>query len=253
MFTCVCGKEAKNTSGLMLHQKFCQAYQKAEVARMETAARGPDPSSPEAEVAKLRNLENPPQAAQLHEDALEDIADPEDDDDAASKIGRAIGDRLPDPLRAALDAKKPAGVTLYGDDSKDADKPPVTPREELDALSQRLGAEFFRAGTENRFKWCREFHPDGPRHTFSRLYAKERVLVDVYAERSKLVAPEVESKIAAIQAHNELEPGDRWGYLAYVIREGIPSVDACRRALAGECVPLAPKPTEKITLAQIAS
>lgn len=232
----------------MQHQKFCEPFQRSEIARLEAQARDAVDPAGSLKNAEMRN--SAPHREELHEDALE----PEDDAEAASsQIAQAMGDRLPDPIKAIQDAKRPVGVIVHGDESKDADRPPVTPREDLDALSQRLGAEFFRAGTENRFQWCREFQPDGPRHTFSRLYAKERVLVDVYTDRNRLVVPEAEAKTAAIREHNEADPGDRWGYLAYVIREGIPSVDACRRALAGECVPLAAKPVEKYTLAQVAS
>jgi hypothetical protein len=255
MFVCVCGKDAGSRVGLVSHQKRCAVFANAEETKVE-AARKPDSPEVFAEARVLKETAMrtaSPERVELHEDALEGAQDPEGEIDAAGKIAKAMGDRLPDPIKALQDAKRPAGVVLFGDDSTDGDKPPVTPREDLDALSQRLNAEFFRAGTENRFKWCREFQPDGPRHTFSRLYARERVLVDVYAERNRLVLPEVAAKIAALEAHNAAEPGDKWGYLAYVVREGIPDVDACRRALAGECVPLSVKPVEKLTLASIAS
>jgi hypothetical protein len=125
--------------------------------------------------------------------------------------------------------------------SRNDDGPPLRPAEKLDELSQRLGAETFRAGTENRFAWCREY-AEGPRHTFSRMYFEQRVLVDVYPTRMKGVENEVRQKAAIIAARNEqVAHAERWGYFAVVRDENKPTDETLMRALAGECIVLEPK------------
>ena len=160
-------------------------------------------------------------------------------DDAAAAIARAVGGASFEAPQVAT-THKPA-LVIKGDQSSNGDRPPRVLPAKLDELSKRLGATQFNAGT-NRFDWCREAGI-GPRHTFSRMYWEQRVLVDVYAERTRGVVKEIEEKRAILETRNASIPREeRWGYIPWIKREDVPGDDAVAIALDGGVAPLAPAP-----------
>lgn len=110
----------------------------------------------------------------------------------------------------------------------------------LDPITRAMGAQQYRAGTDNRYDWCREFS-GGPRHTFTRLYFRENVLLDIYQTRTKAVEAEVAVKSASIKAHNETA-AEPLGYIAVFVGDVPPTPDVVARALAGEVVGFALEP-----------
>lgn len=172
-------------------------------------------------------------------------------DEAAAAIGAALGGATGTTFAPPTDTVTPAGIFKSSVVPQDGDRPPNTPREDLDPLTIALGATMFRAGTENRFDWCREGRTVGPRHTFSRMYPEIRVLVDVYASRNKAVEKEVAFKAAIIAERNEqVSRDEQWGYLPVIRDERAATQDEIDIALGRGCVTLGPSRRELIARGQ---
>ncbi len=117
------------------------------------------------------------------------------------------------------------------------------PLDGLDPLTQRIGTRWFADAA--RFDWCREgpfnLNPPGeldsrPRHTFTRWYQMDRLLVDVMPRDSERVRKEIAEKAKAIRERSAYE-GIPWGYLPIVRGAFVPD-EAIARAKAGEIVEL---------------
>ena len=113
--------------------------------------------------------------------------------------------------------------------------------EAMDPLTARIGAKWFTDGA--KFDWCREgpfnISPAGeldsrPRHTFTRYYQMDSLLVDVFKRDSERVRAEVVEKTRAIRAYSVVQ---QFGYLP-VVKGSLVSNEAIERAKAGEILPL---------------
>lgn len=137
---------------------------------------------------------------------------------------------------------KAASVVVDGPRSRQPEAgTPQMKEQPLDPITRAFGAKHYRAGTDNRFDWCREF-VGGPRHTFSRFYFDQNVLLDIFQARTKAVEAEVEIKTRAIAERNASSPDVAFGYVAVFIGDPAPAHNVVARALAGEAVGFALPP-----------
>lgn len=121
-------------------------------------------------------------------------------------------------------------------DAKEPDQPNRRRVDVLDAISQQLGAKFWR--TNAQFEWCRM--PNTYKHTFTRFYFEQNVLLDIFAGKGASIEKEIAQKSAAIAAENvrrEAEGKAPLGYITTVRGATIP-FEYFQRAKDGETLPL---------------